>query len=247
MTYKTNEELKRISRIKMFGQYGVAIGAYIVMRAIIFFATSISVGAVDMRTTAGLVMYYAVVFIIDLISAVFILGEIGLYLKISCGLKASVKDVFAIFKAHPDRPILARLIMNVFGILCYLLSGILSSINPGEDRAMWDAAVIGAFALGSIVYIYISLTYGLVNYLLFDYPQIGVKEAYSMSKKYMKGHKLKLLKIHLGFIPMYALSLLTIGIANLFITPYKKMTLTQFYLDLVHNEQPKSTQADVTA
>lgn len=236
MVYKTSAQLKSISKSKMLGQYGVAIGAFILLKVIEYFATSVGVGALDLSSTAGRVMYYGVVIIISLIASVLTFGEMGIYLKIACNVQASVGDLFSGFKLHPDKPIIVRLVYMVMTFVSYLIPAILFGLYSTDNNSVVFIAACVLFLVGTVIMVYFSLCFAIVYYLILDYPQMGVVEAFAKSNVLMHGHRLSLMYLYFSFVPLYALSLLTLGIGNLFITPYKKMTLTEFYLDIAHNE-----------
>lgn len=236
MIYKTSAQLKSISRNKMLGQYGVAIGAAILMKSIEYFATSIGVGALDLSSAMGYVMYFGVVIIISLISSVFMFGEMSIYLKIACNVQAGIGDLFSGFKLHPDKPIIIKLIFMIISAVCYLIPGIMFVIYTGNNSAGLFATACILFAVSTLIVMYFHLCFALVYYLVLDYPQLNVGEAFGKSQALMHGHRFSLLYICVSFIPLYMLSLLTLGIGNLFIGPYRKMTLTEFYLDIAHNE-----------
>ncbi len=220
----------------MLGQYGVAIGAFILMRVIEYFATSIGVGGLDLRSRAGYLMYIGVNIIISLIASVLVFGEMGIYLKIACNVQASIGDLFSGFSIHPDKPIIIRLIFMAMSCGCYLVPAVLFAVYMSSDRAGIFTLACFLAILGTVVLIYLKLSFALVYYLVLDYPRMNVKEAFGRSQALMYGHRFSLMYMYVSFIPLYMLSLLTLGIGNLFITPYRKMTMTEFYLDLAHNE-----------
>ena len=49
----------------------------------------------------------------------------------------------------------------------------------------------------------------------------------------MKGHKWRLFKLELSFLPLQIICMLSFGIGNLWLNPYMRMTYTEFFLDLM--------------
>lgn len=74
--------------------------------------------------------------------------------------------------------------------------------------------------------------YAMAPYLMAEYPQMGIREAVERSKQMMDGHKGRLFCLHFSFIGWWLLSLLTLGILSLWITPYLETAKAAFYLDL---------------
>ena len=71
--------------------------------------------------------------------------------------------------------------------------------------------------------------YALAPYLMAENPNMGVREAVDISKRTMAGRKGKLFCLHVSFIGWWFLSILTLGIGFLFLTPYAKAAETAFY------------------
>ena len=69
-------------------------------------------------------------------------------------------------------------------------------------------------------------------FLLTDYDDLGPIQAAKESWKMMKGHKGRLFYLDLSFLGLTLLSLLSCGIAMLWITPYMRMTQSFFYREL---------------
>lgn len=71
--------------------------------------------------------------------------------------------------------------------------------------------------------------YGMCFYILADNPNIGIMEALNESKRMMRGNKWKLFCLNLSFIGWGLLSIFTLGIGMLFLTPYIQVSITAFY------------------
>lgn len=70
-------------------------------------------------------------------------------------------------------------------------------------------------------------------YMVIDFLDWNVSTILKRSFEVMKGHKLRLFMLYLSFIPLYLLSMFTCGLALIWVIPYQKMTLTNFYLNLM--------------
>lgn len=77
-----------------------------------------------------------------------------------------------------------------------------------------------------------SYAYRMVPYLLQDYPSLSAKEAMRTSRSMMKGHKWDLFVLDLSFIGWIILSIFTLGIGVLWVTPYQYTAVAHFYEDL---------------
>lgn len=72
--------------------------------------------------------------------------------------------------------------------------------------------------------------YRMIPYLLSDYENITVKEAFRLSKELTRGQKMNIFKYDLSFIGWYILETITSGIASLILVfPYKSAATAELY------------------
>ena len=74
-----------------------------------------------------------------------------------------------------------------------------------------------------------SLSYALAPYILADNPELSANEAINQSVDMMKGHKMNLFLINLGYVGFALLSILALGIPLLWIHPYYQAVFVKFY------------------
>lgn len=77
-----------------------------------------------------------------------------------------------------------------------------------------------------------SLSYAMTPYILKDHPELSYDKAITRSSAMMKGHKMELFWLYLNFIGWIILSIVTLGIALLWVCPYLYTAFAHFYLDL---------------
>lgn len=77
-----------------------------------------------------------------------------------------------------------------------------------------------------------ALKYSMVYYVILDNPNIDVVEALKESKRIMNGHKMELFKLELSFIGWMILGILTLGILYLWLIPYMRVTIANFYIEI---------------
>lgn len=92
---------------------------------------------------------------------------------------------------------------------------------------LWSLTIVGAFVK--------RFSYYMVPYIIAENPTIKPKQAITMSRKMMDGHKWECCKLELSFIGWTILSILTFGIVGLvYANPYKEMTKAEYY-DYIRN------------
>ncbi|MDE6758286.1 MAG: DUF975 family protein [Clostridia bacterium] len=81
-----------------------------------------------------------------------------------------------------------------------------------------------------------ALSYSMCYFILIDSPDITYDEARRRSIEMMRGNKGKLFRLYLSFLGWYILSYFTLGILFLFVMPYIRMTLYQFYQSIAPDQ-----------
>ncbi|HIT57901.1 MAG TPA: DUF975 family protein [Candidatus Galloscillospira stercoripullorum] len=91
--------------------------------------------------------------------------------------------------------------------------------------SLWCLTVVGA-----VVKRY---SYYLVPYLVAENPGMTARQAITLSRTMMKGHKWQCFLFELSFLGWEALGVLTLGLLNIFYTnPYKVAAFTRYYAQL---------------
>lgn len=81
-----------------------------------------------------------------------------------------------------------------------------------------------------------SYSYSMTEYILADYPELSASEAISRSKQMMDGNKWRLFCLQFSFIGWDILCAFTLGIGNLWLTPYKQAATAVFYREVSGTE-----------
>ena len=262
---RSSAELKALARTQLSGKYGIYIGAALVynlisgavsgITAMIFPTFSVSKFSVSnmileqSTVSAGsLILFYVVQFIISLILSIFTIGFLKMYLDGSRGYQVMFSDLFYGFRHHPDRVILLTLALGLLYAAC-LIPGyvVLILAIPLESPALLIAGIV-LLIIGLVAVVILSLGFSQALFLLTDYDDLGPIQAAKESWKMMKGHKGRLFYLDLSFLGLTLLSLLSCGIAMLWITPYMRMTQSFFYreLDGELDQNPQAAQTEQT-
>lgn len=231
--FKTSSELKSNAKGQLLGKYKTVVPAFLVVESIVFFVQFLASSMIDMSAYYGIIIYYAIAFIMQLIAAIFALGQARLYLNITCNYPYAVTDVFYGFMQHPDKAIKIQFILIIKESLCFVPAFLLYLLYAYTQHTIIILFISILGIMGGISACIIALTYSQVYYLILDFPQYSAKEVMAISKTLTKGYRGKLFYLTVSFIPLFLLSLLTCCIGFLWIIPYVNATNVQFYLELV--------------
>lgn len=79
-------------------------------------------------------------------------------------------------------------------------------------------------------------SYAMTGYILAEHPDLTASEAIEQSKQMMYGNRWRLFCLQLSFIGWDILCALTLGIGNLWLTPYKQAAEAAFYREISGTE-----------
>ncbi|MFJ7685681.1 DUF975 family protein [Peribacillus butanolivorans] len=208
-------ELKREALLSLKGKWGVAVS----LMLLLFLINVILPMIVEVIGSGGFTQWFAqeeTPVWSDIFGTVLSIALIPLtiattwfYLNIVRKGNPDIPEVFAIYKDGKTsfKIIGASILQGIFIFLWSLLF-----IIPGIIK---------------------SLSYSQLFFLLKDHPQLTVLEAFSESKKRMKGLKWKYFLMHLSFIGWGILCIFTLGIGLLWLAPYAGTTMAAFYNELI--------------
>lgn len=239
---RTSAELKCQAREQLLGRYGSFVAAEIIYGILVSAVTMFTLFHVDLFSTTGTVIYYAILFLVQIVCCNFTVGFTYMYLKVLQGAPVSPLDIFYGFKQHADKVIIIGFLLTA---VCYLVEAPYSLLFnyylENRQTSILLAACI-AFLIGEIISIYISLTFALAYFIVLDFPGYSAVETLKLSARFMKGHKGRYFYISVSFLPLALLCLVTFGIGFLWLAPYMGMTFANFYMDLMQTCAAGSTK-----
>ena len=250
---KTNSELKSEAYNLISEDWGIAIGATVVIIII-----NIAVGLIP--SIIGEILTI-------LIAGPIAFGTALFFLKISKGEKGEIENLFIAFKSKEalfssiSAYLLTLLIFvptvlicGIFWVALFLgdienLSSVLGGANFEDSPYALDPKVLNEYSspifdsgiltivLSAIIIIFLpivilSLILSQVFFLLADQKANKGFEAIKMSWNLMKGNKKKLFLLQLSFIGWVILSVFTLFIGFLFLYPYMMTSFSKFYQNL---------------
>lgn len=230
---KSSSALKADAREILLGKYKVAVYAYAIMELLITLILSFAELQFNVQTSIGLLLYYAVYFIVAVLSTVLIAGQNFLYLNMYREQKYETANIWAGFRTCADKAILSYLMILgktiLFSVPCIVLAAIML-VTENYYFILLVAAAAIFMVIGATI---VQLDYSQTLYLIWDYPEESPSQLLSHSKQLMKGHRGSYFYLLVSFIGVFLLSILTFGIGMLWIYPYFTATKTAYYLELI--------------
>lgn len=235
--YRTSAELKNNAKNKMTGKFGSAILIFLLSLIINNIVTELCTRAVPRTSLPSFLLYVAVSFLAAVALGVFEVGMCYFYLNMACGQPYNVNNLFYGFREQTNKALTLSLVYTALQYVCLLpMQYFMARFLVTRDvRVLCYLAI--SMVIGYAIYIPISLNLSQMFFLMLDFPQWSALETIKGSIRVMKGHKKRLFYVEMSFIPLMVLCLLSIGIGYLWLMPYMKMTMTNFFLDLMNPQK----------
>lgn len=226
---RSTSELKELARDALTGKYGLPIGAYLIVGLFTILPSTLLAFLLDPTDTVSLVTNQLLIFIVSLLLSLVTAGQKYMMLNLVRKKEYGLKDLFYAFSHHPDRFLALNFLLLLAGVLVSLPFDILSYSASEYDAALLSLASLMA---SSLISIFLTMFFGLGNYLLLDNLDMSAIEALKESARLMKGNKKRLIMIDLSFIPLTLLCCFTCYIGLLWLMPYIDATNVCFYMDV---------------
>ncbi len=229
---KSSSELKAIAKEKSLDKYGTLIFANILIFAIQFIVSAL----VTVSGPANIFLFCInelITLVISILVGILVSGKAYLYMNLLYSQAVSTSDIFFGFKQHPNKAVTIQALFVVVDFLVSIPGTVIFYLSRTNPSSGLLGVLFIFIVLGLIVNVYVSLTYSQAFFLLHDYPDKSAKELLAYSKEMMKGHRFRLLYLHISFIPLMIFGVITLFIPLLWISVYRYATLTAFYQDLI--------------
>ncbi len=239
MNYKTRKELKDFARLTLRGKYGAAIFVsmtYMLLGTGINYLCNFLIYNIENAFIYD-ILSYTTSYLTTIFLGMLQVGIALFYLNMAVGRRFQTADMFYALSHMKKKVFCISFLLTTLYAICIYPYQILITLYFDKDSYTYLFAGLGAALIGGLVYLYVSLCFSQVRYLFFDFPQDTVLTLFSKSLRLMKKNKWRLLKLRLSFIPVMLLGICSCGLGFLWVTPYRKLTETAFFLDLMQTKE----------
>lgn len=111
----------------------------------------------------------------------------------------------------------------------------------------WKTLTVAALLQGLYIFLWSLLfvipgivatySYAMTRYILAEHPELTASEAIERSKEMMEGNRWRLFCLEISFIGWALLTILTLGIGNLWLRPYIEASTAAFYREVSGTER----------
>lgn len=245
-----NTDIKASSRENLLGKYAAPVSASLLigLLALLIFIPlrSMLFSSIQSNSMLNIIMNLAEIFFAAIILSLFAIGTLKMHLNIARGRKAEMKDLIFPFSHRPDKFIGLTLLIMLIAAACIIPGTILLTMAaPDYKNTQLLACGIAALAAGIIILWFVILGLSMSRFLLLDDSnRTTVQQAVRISWKLMKKHKWQLFVLGWSFIGWIFLSILSFGLAWLWVSQYVSQSTTIFYLELTAGNGRETVEAE---
>ncbi len=192
-----------------------------------------SAGASQSRTS--MLIDLAISFLVMLVSYIFVVGEDHICLKYARDkAQVPISEMWYGFKNHADDAIKIAFLLFIKMLTASVFLILLSYYWRYKNHTMPVLIItICAAVITACVLIRIALTYSMVFFILIDFPSKTPKQIMEESRNMTKNRMWQLFGLTCSFAGLYILGFLSFGLGMLWVRPYVRMTMTEYYLSLL--------------
>ncbi|MCL2719248.1 MAG: DUF975 family protein [Lachnospiraceae bacterium] len=232
-SHRSSAMLRSMARGQLLGKYPIAAAAFMSVLMTTIMVRLLSASIFSVGGVAGLIISMIVSFIISLLLGIINVGVLFMALKISCNEPIGLNDLIFGFSYHPKKIVTIQAVLSGINLIATLPATIFRYLYNNSGDADYLPLIIIFYIAGISVYCFVSLVFSQVFFLLLDFEDKSAQELLMKSHTIMNGHKKRLFFLWLSFVPLFLLSILSCCIGFIWVMPYVKVTLANFYMDLM--------------
>lgn len=231
-TFKNSKMLKADARASLLGNLTTPVLSVLLY----LFATSMLTEMVanwgSGSVLLSLILSVVVFFVVNTIANMLWIGLACIFLRLQLRKGALIGDLFYAFRNNSDTAVMFSAFLAMLELLCMLPSIFAVSILSPEGRSAYAVLLLVLFAAGLAGSFYVRLRYALCPFLFLDFPRLSAKALIRGGARMLNGHKGRLFKLYLSFLPVHILTVLSLGVAGLWVSSYSHAAEAAFYKDL---------------
>lgn len=160
------------------------------------------------------------------------IGLSCIFLRLHFRRDVKISDLFCAFSGRSDTAVQCCSFLSLLELLFVFPLLVLLSAGSSLNRTLYIVLLILFSLAGFAGVLAVRIRYAPHSYLLLDFPELPAGTLIRGSAKMMQGHRMRLFRLYLSFLPMYALGVLSFGVARLWVSSYSHSAEAAFYRDL---------------
>ncbi len=241
MNVQSSAGLKRMARGTLLGKYRSTV---VIVLAVSFFNNFLlSFNSVNVigTTVFGILLQYLISLGILLFGGILTVGANAFYLNIACKRTYSFQDLFVGFRLYPEKALGIQFFLWILRTIPLLPAygfSFSTLFRFGAEGLLARLRILlPLYLAGWLIGLFLMAMYSQCFYLLLDFPEMSLRQLLRSSRRLMKGQIFRYLYTQISFLPLTLAAVISFGIGYLFLSPYRDMTFSLFYLDLIQTKR----------
>ena len=235
ISFKDSRALRADARESLLGHLTTTVTALLLY----MFSTSVLVEMVNGLDSGSVLLSLAlsvmVFFVVNTCGYMLRIGLAYIFMRLAFRQGARLGDLFCAFRKNSNTAVTLSGFMALLELFCMLPLIFSLSVLSAQGRSAYSVLLAVLFAAGFAAAFYVRLRYAMLAYLHLDFPDLTPRQLIRGSAKLIRGHKMRLFKLYLSFLPLQLLTVLSLGIAGLWVSSYTQAATAAFYKDLMAN------------
>lgn len=230
-TFKNSKMLKADARASLLGHLTTPVLSILLY----LFATSMLTEMIanwgSGSVLLSLILSVVVFFVVNTVTNMLRIGLACIFLRLQLQKSVLIGDLFYAFRNNSDTSVMYSAFLAMLELLCMLPAIIAVSVLSPQGRTAYAVLLLILFAAGLAGSFYARLRYALCPYLFLDFPSLSARALIKGGARMLDGHKGRLFKLYLSFLPLHILTVLSLGVAGLWVSSYSHAAEAAFYRD----------------
>ena len=230
--FKSNKRLKSEARASLLGNLTRPVFS------VFLYTLSTAVLAeliANFRTESALLslLFSVIVYVVlGTCSKMLRIGLSSIFLRLHFRRDVKISDLFCAFAGKSDTAVQCCAFLSLIELLFVFPLLALLSAGSALNRTVYVILLI-LFSLAAFFGVLsVRIRYAPHSYLLLDFPGLPAGTLLRGSARMMQGHRMRLFRLYLSFLPLYVLGVLSFGVARLWVNSYSHSAGAAFYRDL---------------
>lgn len=231
--FKENKSLKAEARESLLGNLSTAVLSVFLYSLVTSLLSELIASFNSGSVLLSLLLSVAVFLVVNICANMLRIGLDCIFLRLQLRQTTGIGDLFCAFRRSSDTAVTISAFIALLELLCMLPVLLALSVMSPDARSAYYPLILLLLAAGFLGNIAVRIRFAMSLYLFLDFPDITAGKLIRGGSRLIRGHLLRLFKLYLSFIPLYLLSLLSFGVAGLWVSSYTHATEAAFYKDLM--------------
>lgn len=233
--FKDSRSLKSDARESLLGHLTTSVTAIFLYLLSTSVLSEMIAGLDSGSVLLSLILSVMVFFVVNTCGNMLRIGLAYIFMRLQFRRGAKVGDLFCAFRRNSNTAVTVSAFLALLELLCVFPLIFALSLLSAEGRSAYWVLLVILFAAGYAAAFAVRIRYSMLPYLHLDFPELSPRQLIRGSVKLIRGHKMRLFKLFLSFLPLQLLTLISFGVAGLWVNSYTQAATAAFYKDLMAN------------